>query len=151
MINNIEVVQMTEEHLDGVMIIENLSFKIPWSRNSFLEELTANQMAVYVVAVSGEKVIGYGGLWRIVDEGHITNIAVHPEFRRCGAGLRIMDKLLEICELSGINSLTLEVRKSNLPAQRLYEKYGFKAEGIRKSYYSDTGEDALIMWRHNAD
>ncbi|EMS70632.1 ribosomal protein S18-alanine N-acetyltransferase [Ruminiclostridium cellobioparum] len=150
MVNNIEVVQMTPEHLDGVMIIENLSFKIPWSRNAFMDELSTNQMALYVVAVSGSEVIGYGGLWRILDEGHITNIAVHPEFRRCGAGSRILDKLLEICDINGIRSLTLEVRKSNLPAQKLYEKYGFKAEGLRKGYYSDTGEDALIMWRHTA-
>lgn len=151
MINNIEVIPMTEEHLDGVMVIETLSFKIPWSRNAFLDELTTNDMAVYVVAVSGNKVIGYGGLWRIFDEGHITNIAVHPEFRRCGAGSRIMDKLLEICHREGIKSLTLEVRKSNTPAQRLYENYGFKTEGMRKGYYSDTGEDALIMWRHDTD
>ena len=76
---------------------------------------------------------------------------MHPEFRRCGAGSRIIDKLLEICRSEGIKSLTLEVRKSNIPAQRLYEKYGFKAEGIRKGYYSDNGEDALIMWRHDTD
>lgn len=151
MINNIEVIPMSEEHLDGVMVIETLSFKIPWSRSAFIDELTTNQMAVYVVAVSGREIIGYGGLWRILDEGHITNIAVHPEFRRCGAGSRIMDKLLEICQREGIKSLTLEVRKSNIPAQRLYENYGFKAEGIRKGYYSDTGEDALIMWRHDTD
>lgn len=147
MINNIEVVQMTEEHLDGVIIIENLSFKIPWSRNSFTEELKTNKMAIYLVAVSDKKVIGYGGMWKIIDEGHITNIAVHPEFRRSGAGSRIIEKLLELCGLNGIKSLTLEVRNSNLPAQKLYEKYGFRAEGVRKGYYTDTGEDALIMWR----
>jgi len=148
MVDNIEVVRMTGEHLDGVMTIENLSFKIPWSRNAFIDELTTNDMAVYVVAVSGKKIIGYGGLWRILDEGHITNIAVHPEFRRCGAGCRIMDELLKICRESGILSLTLEVRRGNLPAQKLYEKYGFRSEGIRKGYYSDTGEDAIIMWKH---
>ncbi|MDF2984796.1 MAG: ribosomal-protein-alanine acetyltransferase [Eubacterium sp.] len=148
MVNNIEVIKMTKEHLDSVMVIENLSFKIPWSRSAFIDELTTNQMAIYVVAVSGNEVIGYGGLWKIFDEGHITNIAVHPEFRRCRAGSRIMDKLLEVCELNGVRNLTLEVRKSNLPAIKLYENYGFKAEGVRKGYYSDTGEDALIMWRY---
>lgn len=148
MINNIKIVEMTPQHLDGVMVVENLSFRIPWSRNAFLEELTANELAVYLVALSDHKVIGYGGFWKVFDEGHITNIAVHPEFRRCRAGSEIMDRILEICEESGINSLTLEVRKSNLAAQRLYEKYGFKIEGIRKGYYSDTGEDAFIMWRH---
>ncbi|OPX42948.1 ribosomal-protein-alanine N-acetyltransferase [Ruminiclostridium hungatei] len=148
MVDNIEVVRMTQEHLDGVMTIENLSFKIPWSRNAFIDEMTTNDMAVYVVAVSGKKIIGYGGLWRILDEGHITNIAVHPEFRRCGAGCRIMDELLKLCRENGILSLTLEVRRGNLPAQKLYEKYGFRSEGIRKGYYSDTGEDAIIMWKH---
>lgn len=150
MIDDIKVVEMTGEHLDGVMIVENLSFKIPWSRNSFMEELTTNHMAMYFVAISADRVVGYGGLWKVFDEGHITNIAVHPEFRRCGVGSRIMDKLLEMCDDSGIRSLTLEVRKSNLAAQRLYEKYGFKAEGVRKGYYSDTGEDALIMWKHDS-
>ncbi len=148
MVNNIEVVKMTREHLDGVMTIENLSFKIPWSRNAFIDELTTNEMAVYVVAVSGKEILGYGGLWRVLDEGHITNIAVHPEFRRCGAGSRIMDELLRQCRDCGILSLTLEVRRSNLPAQKLYGKYGFRSEGIRKGYYSDTGEDAIIMWKH---
>jgi len=149
MIDNIEIEEMKKEHLDGVMVVENLSFKIPWSRNSFLEELTTNELAIYFVATSDGQVIGYGGLWRILDEGHITNIAVHPEFRRCGAASRIMDKILTMCYENDIKSLTLEVRKSNSAAQKLYVKYGFKIEGTRKRYYSDTGEDALIMWRHN--
>lgn len=147
-IENIEVKEMTADHVDGVMVVENLCFKIPWSKNAFLEELTTNDMAIYFVAVSGEQVLGYGGMWKIFDEGHITNIAVHPEFRLCGAASRIMDKILQICEYNGIKSLTLEVRKSNNAARRLYEKYGFKTEGVRKGYYSDNGEDALIMWRH---
>jgi len=149
MIKNIEIKEMKEEHLDGVMVVENLSFKIPWSRESFLEELTTNELAIYLVAISEGQVIGYGGLWRIFDEGHITNIAVHPEFRRCGVASRIMDKILDICDENDIKSITLEVRKSNSTAQKLYVKYGFKIEGARKGYYSDTGEDALIMWRHN--
>jgi len=149
MINNIEVKLMKREHIDGVMVIENLSFKIPWSRNSFVEELTTNDIAVYFVAISGGKIIGYGGVWTIFDEGHITNIAVHPEFRRCGAASMIMDKILNTCDESGIKSFTLEVRKNNIVAQKLYGKYGFKIEGMRKGYYTDTGEDALIMWRHN--
>jgi [ribosomal protein S18]-alanine N-acetyltransferase len=149
MIDNIEIKDMKEEHLDGVMVVENLSFRIPWSRNSFLEELTTNELAIYSVAISESQVIGYGGLWRIFDEGHITNIAVHPEFRRCGVASRIMDKILNMCDENNIKSLTLEVRRSNSAAQKLYSKYGFKIEGARKGYYSDTGEDALIMWRHN--
>lgn len=149
MINNIEIKEMKIEHLDGVMVVENLSFKIPWSRNSFLEELTTNDLAIYIVAISDEQVIGYGGLWRVFDEGHITNIAVHPEFRRCGAASKIMDEILNLCSKNDIKSITLEVRKSNIAAQNLYKKYGFTIEGMRKKYYADTGEDALIMWRHN--
>ncbi|QNU67650.1 ribosomal protein S18-alanine N-acetyltransferase [Ruminiclostridium herbifermentans] len=149
MIDKIEVVEMGLEHLDDVMIIESLSFKIPWSRSSFIEELVDNKLAFYFAAVSGGRVIGYGGVWKIFDEGHITNIAVHPEFRRCGAASAIMERILYMCNENEIKSLTLEVRKSNIAAQKLYEKYGFKAEGIRKRYYSDNNEDALIMWRHN--
>jgi ribosomal-protein-alanine N-acetyltransferase len=149
MIDNIEIKEMQIEHLDEVMVVENLSFKIPWSRNSFLEELNTNDLAIYFVATSGGQVIGYGGLWKIFDEGHITNIAIHPEFRRCGAASKIMEKILNVCDENGIKSLTLEVRKTNFSAQNLYKKYGFKIEGIRKEYYTDTGEDALIMWRHH--
>lgn len=149
MIDNIEIKKMKKGHLDGVMVVENLSFKIPWSRVSFMEELTTNDLAIYFVAISDGQVIGYGGLWQILDEGHITNIAVHPEFRRCGAASKIMDKILDICDENGIKSLTLEVRKNNFAAQKLYGKYGFKIEGMRKGYYTDTGEDALIMWKHN--
>lgn len=149
MIYNIEIEDMKEEHLDGVMVVENLSFKIPWSKNSFLEELKNNKLAIYFVAICEGQVIGYGGLWEIFDEGHITNIAVHPEFRRCGAASRIMDRILKTCDEKDIKSLTLEVRKSNSAAQKLYVKYGFNIEGARKGYYADSGEDALIMWRHN--
>lgn len=149
MINNIEIKEMKLEHLDGVMTIEKLSFRIPWSKNSFIEEINDNELAVYFVAVSEEQVIGYGGVWKVFDEGHITNIAVHPEFRRCGAASRILGQILNMCDENNIKSLTLEVRKSNYAAQKLYEKYGFKAEGLRKRYYADNNEDALIMWRHN--
>ncbi len=148
MIKNFEIKEMTVDHIDGVMVVENLSFKIPWSRQAFVDEITGNNMAMYFVALCNEQVIGYGGMWKILDEGHITNIAVHPEFRRCGAASVIIEKILEISGEKGIKSLTLEVRKSNIVAQNLYQKYGFKSEGIRKGYYSDTGEDALIMWKH---
>lgn len=149
MIDNIKVKRMNLEHLDDVMVIENLSFKIPWSRNSFLEELITNELAVYFVAISGGQVIGYGGIWKVFDEGHITNIAVHPEFRRCGAASRILDEIIRMCDENNIKDITLEVRKSNYAAQKLYEKYAFKAEGLRKRYYADNNEDAIIMWRHN--
>lgn len=148
MIHKLEIREMTADHIDGVMIVENLSFKIPWSRQAFVDEITANDMAVYFVALCEGQVIGYGGMWKILDEGHITNIAVHPEFRRCGAASGIIETILETSGEKGVKSLTLEVRKSNIAAQSLYKKYGFKPEGTRKGYYSDTGEDALIMWKN---
>lgn len=147
--DEIQIVRMAEDHLDGVLVVENLSFMIPWSRNAFVDELTKNELAIYLVALSGSQVVGYGGFWKIFDEGHITNIAVHPEFRRCGIASKIMEKILEVCDSDHIRGITLEVKRSNTAAQKLYEKYGFKTEGVRKGYYSDTGEDALIMWRHN--
>jgi [ribosomal protein S18]-alanine N-acetyltransferase len=147
MINNLEVKPMALEHIDGVMVVENLSFKIPWSKKSFIEEITKNKFAIYAIAMIGNKVIGYAGMWKVFDEGHITNIAVHPEFRKNGAACALIEYLLNKAEIEGIASMTLEVRRSNIAAQSLYQKYGFKESGFRKAYYSDNGEDAIIMWR----
>lgn len=136
------------KHLEGVMIVENLSFTIPWSKEAFIDEITKNQFANYLVAVEDGVVIGYAGMWKIFDEGHITNIAVHPEFRKYGIGSKLVTELLNLSREQGIISLTLEVRKSNLAARALYEKYSFEEAGVRKKYYTDNGEDAIIMWRH---
>ena len=93
------------------------------------------------------KVIGYAGIWKIADEGHITNVAVEPLHRRKSVGDMLIAALIEVTEEQGITRHTLEVRKSNISAIRLYEKHDFKIEGERKAYYEDNGEDALIMWR----
>jgi len=88
-------------------------------------------------------------MWVVLDEAHITNIAVHPEYRGIGAASAIMEGLMELCRLENIAAITLEVRKSNIVAQSLYKKYGFVEEGLRKAYYVDNKEDAIIMWNHN--
>ncbi len=147
--NKIEVLDMTIEHIDGVLIVENLSFSIPWSKNAFIEEVTGNKFAIYVAARVDNVIAGYGGMWKVFDEGHITNIAVHPEFRRTGVGSALLRRLIEIAKAQGITKMTLEVRKGNIPAQKLYGKYGFAAAGLRKGYYADNNEDALIMWKEN--
>jgi [ribosomal protein S18]-alanine N-acetyltransferase len=147
--NNIEILSLKFEHIDSVIKIDALSFPTPWSRESFERELEINKFARYVVAKQDGIVIGYAGMWLILDEGHITNIAVHPEYRGIGAGNLLLEALIEICRIDSINSLTLEVRKSNLVAQNLYKKYGFLEQGIRKGYYGDNKEDAVIMWKHN--
>jgi [ribosomal protein S18]-alanine N-acetyltransferase len=146
-VNLAEIVTMTLEHIDGVMAVEKLSFTIPWSKNAFIEEITGNKFSRYVTAITENSVIGYAGMWKVFDEGHITNVAVHPEFRGSGVGSMLIEKLLEIAEKEEIKSLTLEVRKSNQAALCLYKKFGFEVEGVRKAYYADNGEDAIIMWK----
>ncbi|MDD4493995.1 MAG: ribosomal protein S18-alanine N-acetyltransferase [Eubacteriales bacterium] len=136
----------TIAHIDQIMILENLCFTIPWSKRAFIEELTRNKFAEYHSAIVDGKVVGYVGMWKVIDEGHITNIAVHPGYRRNHIASALLEKIIESCQNSGLTAITLEVRESNIPARSLYEKYGFKVEGRRKRYYSDNDEDALIMW-----
>lgn len=146
--NNIVILPFSFEHVNGVFSISNMSFKTPWSKESIEKELE-NKFARYVVAIKDDLIIGYAGVWLILDEGQITNIAVHPEYRGIGAGNMLLDALIEVCAIEGITSMTLEVRKSNIAAQNLYKNHGFVEEGIRKNYYLDTGEDGIIMWKHN--
>jgi ribosomal-protein-alanine N-acetyltransferase len=146
--SNIDIYPFNIEHVEAVLKISSMSFKTPWTKDSIEKEFD-NKFARYVVAIKENTVIGFGGLWLILDEGHITNIAVHPEYRGIGAGDMIVDALTEICILEGIASMTLEVRKSNIAAQNLYKKHGFIEAGTRKKYYTDTNEDAIIMWNYN--
>lgn len=138
---------MNKSHIDGIIEIENQCFTIPWSRSSVEKELS-NNFAIYVVAIDNDTVVGYGGMWHIVNEGHITNIAVHKDYRRQGIGNIIINKLTEIAEEKEMIGITLEVRKSNTAALELYKKNGFKLEGIRPEYYEDNKEDAYIMWKY---
>lgn len=146
--NNLVVCPFEEKYIDSILSIEELSFTDPWSKDSMEKELN-NNFARYVVVKYNNKVIGYGGMWLILDEGHITNIAVTPKYRCMGAGKLILKSLIDICKKEKVISLTLEVRVSNTIAQSLYIKFGFVSEGIRKNYYADNHEDALIMWKRN--
>ena len=137
--------------VDDIYDIERLCFPDPWSRDSLIYELDKNPRAFYIVAELDDKVVGYAGLWWIGDEGHITNVAVRPGFRNRKIASGIMTVMLDFTTKEGIKHHTLEVRRSNEPAIGLYEKYGFEVEGIRKGYYLNNGEDALIMWRHISD
>ena len=136
---------------EAIEDLEQSCFSQPWSYNSIYYDIAENTKAVYLVAQIEEDVVGYAGLWKIGDEGHITNVAVAPEQRRKSIGDMLVGALIEVTEEEGITSHTLEVRKSNIGAIRLYEKHGFKVEGERKAYYEDNGEDALIMWRKTED
>lgn len=145
--DNTIVVPMELAHIDDVLAVEKLSFTIPWSRESFISEISQNNLSRYVVSICNGKATGYGGMWIIAGEAHITNIAVHPDFRGKGTASAILDALLLICTRESVSDITLEVRESNIPAINLYTKYGFKKEGLRKGYYEDNKEAALIMWR----
>lgn len=128
------------------MEVEVNSFTIPWSKEAFFNELTKNQFAQYLIVEVDQKVVGYCGVWIIIDEAHITNIALLPEFRGLKLGEALMGKVLELAREMGALRVTLEVRVSNERAQNLYRKFGFEQGAIRKQYYTDNMEDALVMW-----
>jgi ribosomal-protein-alanine N-acetyltransferase len=134
------------EHIDQVVKIEETSFPTPWSRQAFTHEVLHNSFAHYIVALHGERVVGYAGVWIIIDEAHITNVAVHPDFRRQGLGRGLMLEMMRLSIYSGANRMTLEVRPSNTAARSLYQSLGFCERGLRRRYYKETGEDAIIMW-----
>ena len=131
--------------LATVQLIERASFATPWPSQAYRRELETNRLAQYLVALVGDEIIAYGGIWLMVDEAHITTFAVHPRYRRRKIGERLLLALLDLAQDRRAREATLEVRLSNLPARRLYEKYGFRPVGIRPRYYSDNNEDALIM------
>ena len=141
----IRVEPMTLDDLVAVHAIERASFSVPWPDDAYRNELLTNRLASYVVARAGDEIVGFGGLWVMVDEAHITTFAVDPRWRRRGVGEWMLLGLLERAVARLAREATLEVRLSNVPARRLYEKYGFRPVGIRPRYYSDNGEDALIM------
>lgn len=137
---------MKMDDIDQVLEVEHQAFTLPWSREAFISELTKNQFAVYVVIEIEGKIVGYGGVWIVVDEAHITNIALLPDYRGRKLGLALMRKIMEISREMGAKTMTLEVRMTNLVAQSLYKKLGFQEGAIRKNYYTDNMEDALVMW-----
>ncbi|ADQ03880.1 ribosomal-protein-alanine acetyltransferase [Caldicellulosiruptor owensensis OL] len=137
--------RMTEKDIDMVHEIEILSFSVPWSKESFIDEIK-NKNAIYYVYEEDSKVWGFAGMHHIVDEGHITNIAVHPQKRGQGIGRLLLSALISYAKENGLVGLTLEVRSKNYVAISLYKSLGFIQEGIRKNYYSDPPDDAIIMW-----
>lgn len=135
-----------EKDIQIMAELDKLCFAAPWSLASFEQEIKSNNLAFYIVAEIDGILVGYAGLWTIVDEGHITNVAVHPDYRRRNIGEALVSVLIEATNDAGVLSYTLEVRPSNHAAISLYKKLGFKEGGFRKNYYEDNNEDALIMW-----
>ena len=141
----VRIEPMTLGDLERVHAIERASFFPTWPDDAYRTELTTNKLATYVVARLEDVVIGFAGIWLMVDEAHVTTFAVDPAWRRRGVGERLLLALLDVSVARRAREATLEVRLSNMAARRLYEKYGFRPVGIRPRYYSDNGEDALIM------
>ena len=139
--------RMTIDDVPQVHEIELKTFHTPWSYQSFVDEMTTNKCARYIVAEEDGKVLGYAGAWLIFDEGHITNIAVDEAYRGRGIGIGVTQALMQYAANMGVQYMTLEVRKSNAAAIALYEKFGFQQVGLRKGFYSHPREDAIIMTR----
>jgi [ribosomal protein S18]-alanine N-acetyltransferase len=152
--------KMQDSDLDAVMQIEQLSFRAPWSRQVFLEELSRPWAFLDVLRAPDERsrdgqkrdssrtpsrVVGFCNYWRVADEIHILKVAIHPDARRSGFGSRLLAHILDFSRKHRCRLVTLEVRRSNEPAQRVYRRFGFKAVGLRPSYYADDNEDAVVM------
>lgn len=146
----LKIQPMQKSDVDEVLKIEEMAYgEHHWSKDSFYGELS-NDLAHYYCAFDSENnLVGYAGAWGIIDEAHITTIAVKPELRRKKIGEMLLVRILEDCYKNEIKYVTLEVRVSNSAAIKLYEKYGFKSLGTRKGYYQNNNEDALIMWTEN--
>ncbi|HEX5040024.1 MAG TPA: ribosomal protein S18-alanine N-acetyltransferase [Candidatus Limnocylindria bacterium] len=142
---------MRLDDVAAVHEIERLSFATPWPAYAFEQELRGNRLARYVVARAGERVVGFAGVWLMVDEAHITTFGVHPEWRRQGIGRQLLLNLLDLGGALRARRMTLEVRVSNESAQALYRSFGFEVVGRRPRYYTDDGEDALVMTTPDLD
>jgi ribosomal-protein-alanine N-acetyltransferase len=146
--SDFKIYPMDSSSVKSIININQLSFPISWSLESLKSELD-NKFAKYVILKKDDSIVGYGGMWIIIDEAHITNIAVHPLARGLGAGDIIVEALFKICRKQKVTAITLEVRSSNFIAINLYEKHGFEKVSIRPHYYEDNGEDAVIMWNRS--
>lgn len=140
--------QADTSDVDGIYEIERESFATPWSRETIENELAKNTFAKYFVLEKEDEVIGYIGMWLIIDEAHVTNVAIKEKYRGMGYGTVLLEYALDVAEDYGMIGITLEVRTGNEVAIGLYEKYGFTVEGKRPNYYQDTNEDAYIMWKY---
>ena len=145
----LQIEVMAQSDLPAVLRIEGLSFSTSWPANAFSNEIRDNKLAHYFVGRLDGEIVAYGGIWVILEDSHITTIAVHPDFRGRQLGEEMLLKLLDEAILRGASWITLEVRESNDVAQKLYRKYGFTTVSTRRGYYSDNGENALVMWAGN--
>jgi [ribosomal protein S18]-alanine N-acetyltransferase len=148
---HVTVSPLRRRHLRSVLRIEAQVYPRPWSLGLFMSELALKTTRAYVVAKVGNEVVGYAGLMITGSDGHVTTVAVDPALHRHGIGTRLMLALSDAAIDRGCTGLTLEVRVSNTGAQAMYRRFGFAPAGIRKNYYTETNEDAIVMWAHDID
>lgn len=144
--SNLLIRPMVVEDIAAVLEVELASFTIPWPKEAFEREITMNEYAHYYTAEQNRQIVGYCGMWVVYDQVQITNIAILPEFRGKGCGSKLLSFVIEKAREYGGSILSLEVRVSNMAAMTLYKKFGLQPGGIRKQYYTDNQEDALVMW-----
>ncbi|RKQ28325.1 ribosomal protein S18-alanine N-acetyltransferase [Oceanobacillus halophilus] len=137
---------MELKDVNQVMEVEKASFTTPWTTDVFYQEIVDNAHAHYYVLEVNEKIVGYVGMWIVIDDAQITNIAIMPDYRGCKLGEKLFGFVMQMLTNIGVKRLSLEVRVSNIVAQKLYRKFGLVPGGIRKNYYTDSGEDAMVMW-----
>jgi ribosomal-protein-alanine N-acetyltransferase len=136
------------DEIDAILAIEQASFTNPWTREMYLAELKNEGVSFFYLARDkGRRILGFCSFWRVLDELHINNIAVVPEYRRLGVGSALLRRVLDEAARFGIRRTMLEVRQSNAPARQLYETFGFVVAGTRSKYYTNPIEDALVLWR----
>lgn len=144
--SNLTFVKAGKKEVGEIFELEQACFTSPWTYNMLYTDICENKITEYVLCLMDGKPVGYGGMWIILDEAHITNVCAHPDFRRRGIASAVLKWLIHMAGQKGADRITLEVRVSNVAAMHLYESFGFHVCGKRNSYYSDNGEDAYILW-----
>ncbi|MDQ1519650.1 MAG: [ribosomal protein S18]-alanine N-acetyltransferase [Actinomycetota bacterium] len=150
-VSDVHIMAMRRRHVRAVLRIEQQVYPRPWTHSLFVSELALRSTRAYFVARSGREVVGYAGLMMTLSDGHVTTIAVDPAWHRNKVGMRLLIALAREAIIRGASALTLEVRLSNHGAQAMYRRFGFAPVGVRKGYYVDTNEDALVMWAYDVD
>jgi [ribosomal protein S18]-alanine N-acetyltransferase len=147
----VRIVALRRRHLRSVVQIEEANYPRPWSSTVFLSELAQRRSRRYTVATIGPLVVGFCGLMIVAEDGHITTLTVDPAWHRRSIGTVLLLDQARAAPSLGVRHLTLEVRASNAPAQQLYRRFGFAPVGVRRNYYPETGEDAIVMWARDID
>ncbi len=142
----ITIREMIQDDIDQVYAIETRSYAVPWTKDVFYNELTNNAHAFYAIISYEGEIIGFAGMWVVYDDAQITNIAIDPSFRGKKLGEQLFRYMLQTAYRLNVTRLSLEVRVSNVIAQKMYRKFGLVPGGVRKGYYTDNNEDAIVMW-----